>query len=188
MKWIAVAACTLLLVSCAPKSALDEAELRASNAEAQVTSLQATLTVSDGALAQARATATALETTNAHLQSDRAQARRDYSQASAQADKLSDEAEKYRCAKQISDMKYDNVLDASIILAAWWARRDGVESVGTPYRNEIWSNALSQIHSIRYTSSDDHQAHVEHFIVYVDEFGMVAGVFWIRGQCWLDGP
>ena len=188
MKWIAAVACTLLLVFCAPKSALEEAELRASNAEAQITSLQATLTVSDEALAQARATATALETANAHRQSDLAQARRDYRQASSQADQLSDEVEEYRCAKQIPDMKYDNVLDASIILAAWWANRDGVESVGTPYRDKIWSNTLSQVHGIRYTGSDDHQPHVEHFMVYVDESGMAPGVFWIRGQCWLDGP
>jgi len=85
-------------------------------------------------------------------------------------------------------MKYENILDASTILAAWWARQPGVERVQGTYRDTIWSNANTKIHAIRYIASEDHKPYVEHFLVYFREFGMKPAVFWVGGQCWLDAP
>jgi hypothetical protein len=130
----------------------------------------------------------ALDATNAELQADLQLARKEERQASSEASRLADEVGKYLCDSQITDMKYDSVMDASTILAAWFTRQPDTDSVHTPYRDKIWNNALSQLHGITYTSKADHEQYVEHFMVYFDEFGFTPSVFWIGGQCWLDAP
>ncbi|MCW5887966.1 MAG: hypothetical protein KIT07_07550 [Anaerolineales bacterium] len=98
------------------------------------------------------------------------------------------ELENLLCEQQITDMKYSNVLDASTIIAAWWATQSNVASTHGTYRDHIWSNADTKIHAVRFTSSVDQQQYVEHFLIYFSEFGMKPGVFWVGGQCWLDAP
>ena len=92
------------------------------------------------------------------------------------------------CTKQIDDMVYENIFDVSTILAGWWVKQSGVLSVQGTYRDHIWNNTDTKIHSIMFTSSDDNQPYVEHFLVFFDEFGWNEGIFWITEQCWLDSP
>jgi len=188
MKRVAAVICALLVTGCSSQEALEDAQARAASAESEVEAIQSRLSVQDANLDEAQATLTALEAANSKLETDLADVKADYSRASKHVDDLSDEVGRYLCDKQITDMKYENVMDASTILAAWWARQPEVESVNTPYRDKIWSNALSQVHGIRFKSSEDHEQYVEHFMVYFDEFGMTPAIFWIGGQCWLDAP
>lgn len=195
MKWMAVFAVMIFLVGCASKASLQQAEGRAATADGRAVALEATavalrtqLASSAASLAEVQATGTALATAYTRSQADLSKANKDHQHAEQQVASLQAELSKNICDQQITDMKYTNVLDASTILAAWWAKQPGVESVGTPYRDKIWSNALSGLHGITYTNSDDHQQYVEHFMVFFNEFGMKPGVFWIKGQCWLDPP
>jgi predicted nuclease with TOPRIM domain len=96
--------------------------------------------------------------------------------------------EKLICDEQLDQMEYNNIFDASTILAGWWALQPSVSSVRGTYRDHIWSNADTKIHAIQFISSNDNEQYVEHFLVYFDEFGMKPGVFWVGGQCWLDVP
>jgi chromosome segregation ATPase len=104
-----------------------------------------------------------------------------YFSAKRQVDKLV-------CSQKLSSMKYNNLIDASTIMSAWWAQQPNVKRVTGSYRDKIWSNALTGIHGINYIYEVDNQEYVEHFLVYFDDFGMKPGVFWIKGQCWLDTP
>jgi len=178
---IAIACLGLILSSCASKADLQTAETRASDLQAQVMSLQ-------GQLAEKDTQITSDQAKIASLEADLTQAKEDLDQARRQASGLSSEITKYKCSSQITDMRYDDIMAASTILSAWWVKRPNVESVSTPYRDKIWSNAMTQIHGITYTGSEDHKSYVEHFLVYFDEFDMKPGVFWIGGQCWLDPP
>jgi len=92
------------------------------------------------------------------------------------------------CSKQIDDMVYKNIFDVSTILAGWWVKQPNVQSVQGTYRDHIWNNTDTKIHSIMFTSSDDNQQYVEHFLVFFEEFGWNEGIFWIAEQCWLDSP
>lgn len=92
----------------------------------------------------------------------------------------------YVCEESITDMEYDNILDVSTILSGWVARQSWSERVQGSYRDTIWGNTDTKIHSIRFISSEDSQPYVDHFLVYFDEFGFEEGVFWLSRQCWLD--
>lgn len=92
------------------------------------------------------------------------------------------------CDLQIDDMVYENIYDVSTILAGWWVKQAGVYSVQGTYRDHIWSNADTKIHTVRFTSEDDYNPYVEHFLVFFEEFGWNEGIFWLSGQCWLDSP
>jgi len=107
---------------------------------------------------------------------------------SSQVVKLSNQVSNLVCREKITNMKYDNIPDASTILSAWWARQSYVDRVVGSYRDQIWSNTQTRVHGIRYIDSDDKNQYVEHFIVYFNEIGMEQGVFWVKGQCWLDEP
>jgi outer membrane murein-binding lipoprotein Lpp len=188
-KAIAVLAClTFILAACVSKADLQTAEKRASDLQAQVTSLQAQLAEKDTQITSGQAQLDELSSKVASLGADLTQAKKDLDQARRQASSLSSEVAKYKCSSQITNMNYDNVMTASTILSAWWSGQPNVESISTPYRDKIWSNAMTQIHGITFTSSEDHKPYVEHFLVYFDEFGWKPGVFWISAQCWLDPP
>jgi len=109
-----------------------------------------------------------------------------YSEARSKVTSLTSEVQKYVCDDQIDDMNYENILDASTIMAAWWANQSDVERVQVTYRNSFWPNADTKIHTVEYVSAEDNQQYVEHFLIYFREFGMNPGVYWVKGQCWLD--
>jgi uncharacterized coiled-coil protein SlyX len=179
---IAVIAClTFILTACVSKVDLQTAEKRASDLQAQVTSLQGQLAEKDTQIESGQAQLDELSSKVASLEAD-------LTRAKSQASSLSREVTKPKRSSQITEMRYDDIMAASTILSAWWVKRPNVESVSTPYRDKIWSNAMTQIHGITYTSSEDHKPYVEHFLVYFDEFEMKPGVFWIGGRCWLDPP
>lgn len=92
------------------------------------------------------------------------------------------------CNIQIDDMKYDNILNISTYLAGWYAQLPGIQSVQLTYRDSIWNNTDTKIHSVTYTDASDHQQYVDHFLVYFDEFGWNPSIFWLSEQCWLDSP
>lgn len=102
--------------------------------------------------------------------------------------KVQNQLSKHICYQQIDDMKYENIFDVSTILAGWWVKQPGVQSVQGTYRDHIWNNTDTKIHSVMFTSSDDNQPYVEHFLVFFDEFGWKEGIFWLSSQCWLDSP
>ncbi len=108
--------------------------------------------------------------------------------ALADRSKAESELAVHRCDVQIDDMQYDGILDISTILMGWLARRNYVDMVHNSYRDTIWNNTDTKIHSIRYRHTDG-KSYVDHFLVYFDEFGWTEGVFWLSEQCWLaDGP
>ena len=92
------------------------------------------------------------------------------------------------CNIQINDMKFDNILNISTFLAGWYAQLPGIQSVQGTYRDSIWNNTDTKIHSVNYTDASDHQQYVDHFLVYFDEFGWNPSIFWLSRQCWLDSP
>lgn len=183
-----LAVTSILLTACVSRSELVMANETIAELQAQVATVQGQFALKAEELASEQAKAKELADEKATLEADLAQAKKDYEQSRTRATSLASEVDKYKCSGQITDMKYGNIMDASTILSAWWAKQPNVEQVGTPYRDKIWSNAMTQIHGIRFTSSEDHEPYVEHFLVYFDEFEMKPGVFWIGGQCWLDPP
>jgi len=94
---------------------------------------------------------------------------------------------KHICDTQISNMKYTNIMDISTQLMGWYATRSYVDMVHGSYRDTIWNNTDTKIHSIRYRHADDGETYVDHFLVYFDEFGWKKGVYWLSEQCWLAG-
>ncbi len=113
---------------------------------------------------------------------------KDLSAVRSDAASLHLKLDKLVCDEQISSMKYQDVLDASRIVSAWWAQQSDVKKVTRTYRDKIWSNALTGIHGVNYISESDGKEYVEHFLVYFHEFDMKPAVFYIKGQCWLDSP
>lgn len=104
------------------------------------------------------------------------------SQKSLAESKLS----QHKCSTQLSNMKYEGILDVSTILMGWYARQSHVDMVHNSYRDTIWNNTDTKIHSINYRHTDGN-SYVDHFLVYFDEFGWEKGVYWLSEQCWLTG-
>lgn len=195
MKRVIFVLSAILLSACVSKSEFQSAQSRIVELEAQVDSgtdeiraledqvqeLESDIEVLEADRAEAVAELAGLEDDYADLQTERNDLNRQVLNLSRQVGELV-------CAQQISDMKYENILDASTIMAAWWARQPDVERVQGTYRDTIWSNADTKIHAVRYISLQDNQPYVEHFLVYFLEFSMSPGVFWVGGQCWLDAP
>lgn len=185
----------MFLIGCAPKAELESALTKISALESQISQ-------QDTIMGELEDQSQSLNDSLASLQSD-------FDTLSGEYDTLFEEKEtlqtKYSdtrkelqsaehslgnlvCSKQIDDMVYENIFDVSTILAGWWVKQSGVQSVQGTYRDHIWSNADTKIHSIMFTSSDDNQQYVEHFLVFFDEFGWDEGIFWLSRQCWLDSP
>lgn len=99
---------------------------------------------------------------------------------------LEKEAEKYICDESLN-MDYSGIAASSERLMDFYARQSHVEHVRYAYRDHIWTNTDTKIHSIRYIENDGEE-HVDHFLVFVNEFGMKEGTFWLSKQCWLDPP
>lgn len=98
--------------------------------------------------------------------------------------KLTEEIGELICDETIEDMQYNSILNVSEIISGWMARRPKVERIHNTYRDTIWNNTDTKIHSVRYLHKDGN-TYVDHFLVYFDEFGWEEGVFWLSGQCWL---
>jgi outer membrane murein-binding lipoprotein Lpp len=188
MKQVLVVLTALLISSCASPAKLDEAQARASELQVRADQQEAVISALrsqvDGLKTQLSTAQSDLD--NAKSENDSLQT--ELSAANSSLSKLRVLANKLTCQDEITDMKYENILDASTIMAAWWARQPDVERVQGTYRDSIWSNADTKVHAVRYISSDDGQPYVEHFLVYFPEFDMNPGVFWVKGQCWLDVP
>lgn len=106
--------------------------------------------------------------------------------SSLQAEKLKLEREinSFKCTESLADMQYETILNVSDILSGWMARQSYVVRTNYTYRDTIWNNTDTKIHSVQYLH-DDGNTYVDHFLVYFDEFGWTEGVFWLSGQCWL---
>jgi len=59
------------------------------------------------------------------------------------------------CEDQITNMKYGDILDASMILSVWVANQSYSSRVHGTYRDSIWSNADTKIYAVRYMDVDD---------------------------------
>lgn len=186
---------SLVLVGCASQSELDQAMSQISGLEAQlqekdsdVSSLETELDELEDAKIELNNEFEELQAEFDVISSEKGELQLQYDEARRKVSSLTSQLDEMVCDDQIDDMKYQNILDASTILSAWWARQPGVETVQGTYRDSIWSNADTKIHAVRFVSSRDHKPYVEHFLVYFHEFGMEPGVFWVGGQCWLDVP
>ena len=188
MKKIALVSCVLLLAACASQSELDTAQLQVEELQAEATVLQSEMSQTEDSLEASNAELAGAQQANQDLQIELEEMTASYDDARRQVTSLTSHVNRLVCDDQIVDMKYENILDASTIIAAWWARQSEVERVQGTYRDSIWSNADTKVHAVRYVSSDDNQQYVEHFLIYFREFGMTPGVFWVKGQCWLDEP
>lgn len=192
---LTIALVALVLVGCASQSDLEQAQSSVTELQDQVTELQSVIddsksensSLSDQ-LAEANDELTQVRDERDELQAELNQTTEDYNSARSRLTKATSQLNQLVCSQQIDDMKYDNILDASTIVAAWWARQSSVERVQGTYRDSIWSNADTKIHAVRYIAAEDNQPYVEHFLIYFREFGMTPGVFWVGGQCWLDAP
>lgn len=190
----------LFTTACVSKSQFEALSSELSDARGQISDLESDLADTSTQLAEATSETANLQTELAEsheaydalsaeheeLQADLEDAEEVLQDARADVNRLSTELDQYVCESQISDMKYSSILDASTIMAAWWARQDGTLRVQGTYRDTIWSNADTKIHAVRYVAAEDNQPYVEHFLIYFSEFGMSPGVFWVKGQCWLD--
>jgi len=94
----------------------------------------------------------------------------------------------YVCEQQLPDMRYESIMDVSTILQAFISGQEDTLRVQGTYRDTIWNNTTTKIHSVNYRSKRDSESYVDHFLVYFVEFGWDEGVFWLGGQCWLDQP
>jgi len=92
---------------------------------------------------------------------------------------------RWRALPELTNMRYDSIMDTSTILQAFVSGLPWVLRVQGTHRDTIWNNTQTKIHTIRYRE-DDGEQYWMHFLVYFDEFGWREGVFWIDEQCWLD--
>ena len=157
----------------------EDYEDQVSDLISQIDDLENTKDALETNLTEAEDALSTLETGYEELQSSNSSANREIRDLTAELGEL-------QCDEQIDDMLYDDILTVSTILLAWWARQPSVERVQGTYRDTIWSNTDTKIHSVRYIAANDNQSYVEHFLVFFPEFGWESGVFWLTGQCWLD--
>ena len=195
MKQITLLIAVLLIAGCASRADLDDALSQTSDLQAQIQEKDLAISSLESDIDQLSETESGLQSELESLQVsyDEVQSERDelqtiYDDARRKVTSLTSDINKLICDDQLTDMKYQNILDASTILSAWLVRQSNVETVQGTYRDSIWSNADTKIHAVRFVSSDDHKPYVDHFLVYFNEFGMKPGVFWVKGQCWLDAP
>ncbi len=184
---------SFLLIGCASKAQLEAADGQLWWLQYQINNLEDDLSTSEVELESVESEKDdlnskmeALQVSYDELQTSYEEVESKYSEARSKVTSLTSEVQKYVCDDQIDDMNYENILDASTIMAAWWAKQSDVERVQGTYRDSFWPNADTKIHAITYVSAEDNQQYVEHFLIYFREFGMNPGVFWVKGQCWLD--
>ena len=188
MKKLVFTLILIILSGCVSQSELDSALADISALETKITENDLTIDDMESQVKTLTESANNLQTNYDELKDkydtlddDKDALQKEYNAAQNELGKLI-------CSKQIDDMVYKNIFDVSTILAGWWVKQPNVQSVQGTYRDHIWNNTDTKIHSIMFTSSDDNQPYVEHFLVFFDEFGWKEGIFWIAEQCWLDSP
>jgi outer membrane murein-binding lipoprotein Lpp len=185
MKKILLLIVLFFLVGCVSKSELESAIVEISELESQITQQESNIE-------ELESQVQSLNESSDRIQSDFDDLNEDYDTLSEDKESLqikySDTSKELQAAEHLIgrlicdekiDMEYENIFDVSTILAGWWARQSQVESVKGTYRDHIWNNTDTKIHSVQFTSSQDHQPYVEHFLVFFDEFGWNTGVFWL---------
>jgi len=177
---------SFLLIGCASKAQLEAADGQLWWLQYQINNLEDDLSTSEVELESVESEKDDLNSKMEALQVSYEELESKYNEARSKVTSLTSEVQKYVCDDQIDDMNYENILDASTIMAAWWAKQSGVEKVQSAYRDSFWPNADTKIHAVTYVSAEDNQQYVEYFLIYFREFGMNPGVYWVKGQCWLD--
>jgi len=175
-----------LLIGCASKAQLEVADGQLWWLQYQINNLEDDLSTSEVELERVESEKDDLNSKMEALQVSYDEVESKYSEARSKVTSLTSEVQKYVCDDKIDDMNYENILDASSIIGAWWAKQSDVERVQSTYRDSFWPNADTKIHAITYVSVEDNQQYVEYFLIYFREVGMNPGIFWVNGQCWLD--
>jgi hypothetical protein len=170
-----------VLAACASPSELKQVKAQVAQLQEDLVSRDAELKARDGELAALAGDLESATEDVTQLKSDLAKARSEVGRLKSRLGEVVCEAGDLR-------MEYENVLDASTIASAWWDNQEGVGALRGSYRDKLWENGLTAIHGIRYVLPHDRQPYVELFLIYFDELGMKPGVFWVRGQCWLEAP
>ena len=188
MKRIQIATAILILTSCASKSDLDSALTDNVDLKEQIASQSEIIDDLEEDGSNLEASLSNLQIEYDHLSGDNSDLNDELSSNKSELIIAKRDLARHICSEQITDMKYENIYDVSTILAGWWAKQDSVQSVQGTYRDAIWNNTDTKIHSVNFTSASDQKQYVEHFLVFFDEFGWRHGIYWLSGQCWLDSP
>lgn len=213
IKWLIFLICLSLLTGCATRGEIDQANALIEELRTQVeqkdrellskaAEFEGSLSVTEAQLAESTTKISDLEAQLSASKEELAKMAAERDDINGQLKSSSDELSKKRseiaklqiqvdkliCKDQITGMSYTNVIDATNALKIWWSQQSGVRRVKDAYRDKIWSNALTGVHGIQYVLDDDGEEYVEHFLVFFNEFEMKPGVFWVKGQCWLDAP
>jgi hypothetical protein len=89
--------------------------------------------------------------------------------------------------KPITNMDYSDNSKVAILLQAYVSQLPDVKSVSYTIPEKLYSNTLSEIFFVQYTSTDG-KIYAKRYIVYLQEFGWQNATFSIDGQCWIDPP
>jgi hypothetical protein len=87
----------------------------------------------------------------------------------------------------ITNMVYSDNSTVAILLQAYVSQLPDVKAVSYTIPEKIYSNSLSEIFFVQYTSTDG-KNYAKRYVVYMDEFGWQNGTFSLDGQCWIDPP
>jgi len=87
----------------------------------------------------------------------------------------------------ITNMDYSNNSRVAILLQAYVSSLSDVKSVSYTIPERLYKNTLSEIIFVNYIGTDG-KLYAKRYIVYMEEFGWLNGVFSIDGQCWIDPP
>ena len=85
------------------------------------------------------------------------------------------------------NMDYSSIQTSSSRLQGFVANLPDVDHTSYTFRNTLWNNRDSKIHSVRYVSTDGN-TYSRQFLVYADDGRWNNATFNIGGQCWLDPP
>jgi hypothetical protein len=89
--------------------------------------------------------------------------------------------------KPLTNMNYSDNTKVAILLQAYVSQLPDVKSVSYTIPEKLYSNTLSEIFFVQYTSTDG-KNYAKRYIVYMNEFGWQTSTFSIDGQCWIDPP
>ena len=89
--------------------------------------------------------------------------------------------------KPLINMDYSDNTKVAVLLQAYVSQLPDVKSVSYTIPEKLYSNTLSELFFVQYTSTDG-TTYSKRYIVYMNEFGWKNATFSIDGQCWIDAP
>jgi hypothetical protein len=84
-------------------------------------------------------------------------------------------------------MVYSDNSKVAVLLQAYVSQLPDVKTVSYTIPEKLYSNTLSEIFFVQYTSTDG-KNYAKRYVVYMNEFGWKNGTFSLDGQCWIDPP